>query len=103
MCQGDIKHKIHLQQQNWREIGHHICDKVECNALFAYVHSTVVGLPHPQQNYLQPYNQPTVQPVPQIQHVQPEHNSGGFLMRDSNVMDAECAESYERKRIQQKK
>ena len=103
MCSSDIFHKDHLQQQNWREIGHHICDDPKCRAKFAYIHSTVVGLPHAQQNYLPPYNQPHVQPASQVQHVQSAQNSSEFQrwaqarfgqgqIPDADVMDAEYVE-----------
>ena len=103
MCQCDIFHKDHLQQQNWREIGHHICDDPKCRAFFAYVHSTVVGLPPTHQNHQPHYIQLPTQPVTQVQHVQSAHNSGEFQrwaqarygqsqLPDSDVMDAEYVE-----------
>lgn len=69
VCGADNSGKIHLQQGNWREIKHHICDDPQCSANWALMHAAVHGLV--------PQNVgPALQPV---------HH-------DSDVMDAEYTE-----------
>jgi hypothetical protein len=72
-CESYIGEKVHLQNQNWREVHHHLCGSQICEALWALQHAIVLGL-HPPIRLQQQHVSWNQFQQPGLQQAQPAQN-----------------------------